>query len=184
MAGHFRSEMGRPGQAGRLREADRLEQARRPAHPLLLGHGGLSQDASTLPKPKPPPATACLLDLGAVEVMARVQAQRQGLRHRLEAALRVDITEAVRAGKNELEIAVVNLWINRMIGDEQLPEDGNWKDFETLLEWPEWFKTGKPRPSGRYTFTSCRHYTEGFSAGALGPAGAGDDPKRIKPDLR
>ncbi|MHB1455063.1 MAG: glycosylhydrolase-like jelly roll fold domain-containing protein, partial [Saccharofermentanales bacterium] len=84
----------------------------------------------------------------------------------------VDISAAAKSGVNKLEIEVVNLWINRMIGDEQLPEDSNWKDFETLLEWPEWFKEGKPRPSGRFTFTSCKHYkkdTPLVSSGLLGP---------------
>ena len=59
-----------------------------------------------------------------------------------------------------------------MIGDEQLPEDCNWLDSETLAEWPEWFKAGKPRPSGRYTFTSCKHYTKDtplVPSGLLGP---------------
>jgi hypothetical protein len=113
-----------------------------------------------------------LLDLGAVEAMARVWLNGKECGVAWKPPYRVDVTDAARAGENLLEIDVVNLWINRMIGDERLPEDSNWKDFETLLEWPEWFKTGKPRPSGRYTFTSCRHYkkdTPLAPSGLLGP---------------
>ena len=85
---------------------------------------------------------------------------------------RVDLSAAAQAGDNQLEVATVNLWINRLIGDEQLPLDGNWKDFETLQEWPAWFKAGSPRPSGRLTFTSCRHYRKDsplVPSGLLGP---------------
>jgi hypothetical protein len=113
-----------------------------------------------------------LLDLGAVEVMARVRLNGKECAVAWKPPYLADITGAVRTGANELEIDVVNLWINRMIGDEQLPEDSTWKDFETLTEWPAWFKEGKPRPSGRYTFTTCKHYTKDsplVPAGLLGP---------------
>lgn len=118
------------------------------------------------------PAPQLFLNLGAVEVMARVRLNGKDCGIAWKPPYLVDISAAVRAGENLLEISVVNLWVNRMIGDEQLPEDGNWKDFETLLEWPDWFKSGSPRPSGRYTFTSCRYYRKDsplVPSGLLGP---------------
>lgn len=118
------------------------------------------------------PISKILLDLGAVEVMARVRCNGKDCGIAWKPPYLVDITGALRAGNNDVEIDVVNLWINRMIGDEQLPLDGKWKDFETLLEWPDWFQSGKPRPSGRYTFTSCRHYKKDsplVPSGLLGP---------------
>jgi hypothetical protein len=121
---------------------------------------------------QPSTSNRLLLDLGAVEVMARVRLNGKDVGIAWKPPYRVDITDAVRTGVNELEIDVVNLWINRLIGDEQLPLDGDWKSFETLLKWPDWFKNGTPRPSGRYTFTSCRHYqkdTPLVPSGLLGP---------------
>jgi hypothetical protein len=61
---------------------------------------------------------------------------------------------------------------NRLIGDEYLPLDASWKDWEVLFEWPDWFKEGKKSPTGRYTFTSVRHYTKDSKlepAGLFGP---------------
>jgi hypothetical protein len=118
------------------------------------------------------PSNRVFLDLGSVEVMARVRLNGKDCGIAWKPPYRVDITDAVCDGSNELEISVVNLWINRMIGDEQLPPDANWKDVETLLEWPDWFQTGKPRPSGRFTFSSCRHYAKDsplVPSGLLGP---------------
>lgn len=112
------------------------------------------------------------LDLGNVQVMARVRLNGRDCGIVWKPPYRVDISGAVRAGKNKLEIEVLNTWVNRMIGDEQLPLDSEWKDWETLVDWPDWFKEGKPSPTGRYTFTSGRHYTKDDPlqrSGLLGP---------------
>jgi len=113
-----------------------------------------------------------LLDLGAVEIMARVKVNGKECGIAWKPPYRVDISDAVRSGRNTLEVEVVNLWVNRLIGDEQFPLDSEWKDFETLAKWPDWFTSGEPRPTARYTFTSCRHYTKDsplLPSGLLGP---------------
>ncbi|MPM64435.1 hypothetical protein SDC9_111321 [bioreactor metagenome] len=35
---------------------------------------------------------------------------------------KLDITQGVKPGQNELEIEVVNNWMNRLIGDQLLPD--------------------------------------------------------------
>jgi hypothetical protein len=140
--------------------------------PRVHYYSGTAVYRTTFQAEIPDRKSAVFLDLGAVEVMARVRLNGQDCGIAWKPPYRVDISGAARAGQNELEISVVNLWINRMIGDEHFPLDGNWKDFETLLEWPAWFQAGSPRPSGRYTFSSCRHYTKDsprLSSGLLGP---------------
>jgi hypothetical protein len=64
-----------------------------------------------------------LLDLGRVEVMARVYLNGQDLGILWTPPWQVDISSALKPGKNRLEIEVVNLWRNRMIGDRERPEN-------------------------------------------------------------
>jgi hypothetical protein len=96
------------------------------------------------------------LDLGKVAVMAEVKLNGKDLGLLWKPPYRVDVTSALIDGDNSLEIRVVNLWINRMIGDEQLPEDSERNPDGTLKKWPQWLGEGKPSPTGRYTFTSWR----------------------------
>jgi hypothetical protein len=113
-----------------------------------------------------------VLELGRVQVMAQVKLNGQDLGILWKPPFRLDITEAVKLGDNALEVKVVNLWINHMIGDEQLPEDSDRHANGTLKAWPQWVKEGKPSPTGRFTFTSWRLWKKSDplqESGLLGP---------------
>jgi len=57
---------------------------------------------------------------------------------------RVDVTDTLVEGKNELTIQITNLWANRLIGDQKLPE----KERSTWTSG-EFFKATDPLlPSG------------------------------------
>jgi hypothetical protein len=62
------------------------------------------------------------LDLGNVKEIAEVKLNGRDLGIWWKPPFRGDVTSAVRAGKNTLEIRVTNLWPNRLIGDQKLPE--------------------------------------------------------------
>ena len=112
------------------------------------------------------------LDLGKVQVMATVKLNGKDLGILWKPPYRVDVTEALTAGDNALEIGVTNLWINRMLGDEELGEDSDRNPDGTLKAWPQWVQEGKPSPTGRFTFTSWRLWKKGeplVESGLIGP---------------
>ena len=125
------------------------------------------------------------LDLGRVEVMAQVNLNGKELGILWKPPFEVDVTEALRPGTNRLEIQVVNLWVNRLIGDEFLPEDCEWRPAHlqtgrVLVHWPQWLVEGKPSPTGRVTFTPWKCWSKDsplIESGLLGPV-------RIRPLAR
>jgi hypothetical protein len=111
------------------------------------------------------------LDLGLVKNIAEVKLNGKDLGILWKPPFRVEVTDALRDGKNELEVRVTNLWPNRLIGDEQLPDDREWNGTQ-LKSIPQWVTEGKPSPTGRLTFTTWHHWTkadEPLPSGLLGP---------------
>jgi hypothetical protein len=70
-----------------------------------------------------PPGRRILLDLGQVHELATVKLNGQDLGVAWTKPARVDITSAVKARGNEIQIEIVNLWPNRLIEDSFLPAD-------------------------------------------------------------
>ncbi len=94
------------------------------------------------------PGAHILLDLGDVKELADVSVNGKPLGIVWHAPYRVDITNALRPGDNELTVKVTNLWVNRLIGDQQ------------------------PDTTKKYTFTTFKPYNADsplVSSGLLGP---------------
>lgn len=113
------------------------------------------------------------LDLGEVAVMAEVRLNHHDLGILWHRPFRAEVGKALRPGSNTLEIDVTNLWVNRLIGDEQQhPEDCEWTG-KALTRWPDWLVKGTPRPSTqRVTFTTWKHWNADdplLSSGLIGP---------------
>ena len=97
-----------------------------------------------------------VLDLGHVGVMARVKLNGTDLGILWKPPYQVDVAGTLVQGQNELEISVVNLWVNRLIGDAALPDDspGDRDPSGRLIKWPQWVLDGKESPTGRSSFVT------------------------------
>lgn len=118
------------------------------------------------------------LDLGRVEVIARVSVNGKPLGSLWKPPFRIDVTDAVRKGDNLLEVDVTNLWPNRLIGDEHMPAEYEYHVSAFgwnggIAELPDWYRQGLPKPPGkRVAFTTWKHYTAEtplLESGLLGP---------------
>ena len=90
------------------------------------------------------PGERFILDLGKVAVLASVKVNGRELGFVWKEPYAIDVTNALRSGRNDLEIRIVNTRVNRLVADASLPE-------EQRITWATWnpFKKGNSLvPSG------------------------------------
>jgi hypothetical protein len=107
-----------------------------------------------------------ILDLGRVEIMARVKLNGNDLGTLWKPPFRIDISKALISGNNTLEVEVTNLWVNRLIGDERFANFD-----KTKLEW---LQAGQAPPPNapRQTFMFIKKWDKEdklLSSGLIGP---------------
>jgi hypothetical protein len=129
-----------------------------------------------------------MLDLGDVRNFAEVTVNGKTFPVLWRPPYRVDITDALPQAEDatnefsifnfQFSIRVTNLWPNRLIGDDFLEDDCNWRSGtngdrrDGLWSIPDWVTRGEPSPTGRHTFTTWRHWTKDdtpLPSGLLGP---------------
>ncbi len=133
-------------------------------------YSGIASYSKTFDLPESslaPKKSKLYLNLGNVKNMARVKLNGKDLGVVWTFPWQVDISGAVKKKGNKLVIEVANLWANRLIGDESLPDDGIKGG-----KWPDWILNGTPRPTKRYTFTTHHFYKKDdllLESGLMGP---------------
>ncbi len=112
------------------------------------------------------------MDLGEVQQIAEVSINGKKLATLWKPPFAVDVTDAVKAGPNTLDIDVTNTWVNRLIGDEYLADTSGYKMTGDTVAW---INNNEPPPAGeRITFTGFNFFASEEkrvlqTSGLLGP---------------
>ncbi len=120
-------------------------------------------------------AKAIILELGTVESVASVTINGRELGTVWTAPYQIDISRALRAGENTIEIEVANHWINRLIGDAAFPDTSGYQPEGNVPErdMVEWYSANQLPPDGpRRTWAT--HYFQNaddplIPSGLIGP---------------
>jgi len=112
------------------------------------------------------------LDLGAVEQIAEVSVNGKKLATLWKPPFAVDIRSEIKPGLNTLKIDVTNTWVNRLIGDEYLPDTSGYKMTGDTVAWIN--NNEAPPDSERVTFTGFNFFAKEEkrvlqTSGLLGP---------------
>ncbi|MDQ6843149.1 MAG: glycoside hydrolase family 2, partial [Bacteroidota bacterium] len=96
-------------------------------------YSGTAVYTKTFQAPKLKSRERMFIDLGDLIAIAKVKVNGVYVGGAWTPPYEVDITNAIKPGENKLEISVVNNWMNRLIGDLNLPEAQRktWVSFKT-----------------------------------------------------
>jgi hypothetical protein len=157
---------------------DRLESLARHSEPGVRYFSG----TATYTKSIDIPATLLgalheiYLDLGVVKNLVRVRINGIDLGVLWKPPFRCPVSTFLRPGKNRIALEVSNMWGNRLIGDEQLPDDCSWVPVPDrgarIKEWPRWLVDHTARPSQRIAFVVWKFYGKDDvlpESGLIGP---------------
>ncbi|MBW2573520.1 MAG: hypothetical protein JRE61_14635 [Deltaproteobacteria bacterium] len=119
------------------------------------------------------------IDLGDVQVIAEIKLNGKVFKTLWKPPFRIDISDVVQSGENELEVKVTNLWVNRLIGDEYFPSwkgrnNGDKAKRGTFYDsFPDWLRNGESIPDDdKKAFSAWCHWTKDdalFNSGLIGP---------------
>ena len=174
VASDLRSQVGRSRATGFVREADRLEQARRSGRPVLFGHGVYRKtielsEAEASGRGRPSAAGS-----GRGGGDGAGEAQRTECGIAWKPPYRVDITGAARAGSQRTgdrrgePLDQSDDRRRATAGGQQLAE------FRNLGRMARLVQGRKAAALGTLHVHELQTLQEGFAAGSVGPAGAGD----------
>ncbi len=113
-----------------------------------------------------------LLDLGRVEVIARVLLNGKEVGLLWKEPFVTEITDFVQKGDNDLQVEVTNLWPNRLIGDEYLPVENEYSEDRFILKLPDWYLNNREKPGERISFSVWHNIEKEdplLESGLLGP---------------
>lgn len=177
----FSTAMGAPAETG---FPELVSWTERPEREIRYYSGiAAYQKAFTVPPDYLKAGNTLNLNLGDVKNLARVTVNGTTFPELWKPPFTCDITSAAKPGTNTLTIEVVNLWVNRLIGDEQEAPDIQWGmpqynpaklyKGQALDALPDWLLRGSPRPSsGRRTFSTWNYIKNDqalLPSGLLGP---------------
>lgn len=117
-------------------------------------------------------ANRFFLHLGRVEAVAEVKVNGKKIGLLWKEPFIIEITNAIKTGNNLLEIAITNLWPNRLIGDEHLPIENEYSDHKFIKKLPDWYVNNQPKPGQRKGFAVWKNFSNTdplLESGLLGP---------------